>query len=289
MKIIYDGNLTCDGSQGGLRILYPEKDGFVEYTFVHSVVPEKNCDLWRMSVVNALDANGAFLHPLTKAHAEWEMAIRLENRPDFIGGYNHGDEIGRSPVFVLDGETVDPETLFRFREFSRLEISVDSTGYDPADPSEVLLKHHKKYCFNATGVHLEQEVLWLQDVTLDGRLRSYLAMMPPLKHDPKEPERAITDSFAFGNAPFQSIGKLPVESRETCSIQVKGEQSRFRFRMTAEGYEPCYPNGYFALLTDNGSHMNYHKMYIAFVGGDEENIPAGTKWRGVTHYSIDKN
>ena len=101
MKIIYDGNLTFDGSQGGLRILYP--DAFVEYTFVHSVVPEKNCDLWRMSVVNALDENGAFLHPLTKAHAEWEMAIRLRDRPDFIGGAAHGDEIGEAPICCMDG------------------------------------------------------------------------------------------------------------------------------------------------------------------------------------------
>ncbi len=287
MKIIYDRTLSCDCAVGGLRILYPAKDGFVEYTFVHSVVAEKNCDIWRMSVVNALDATFKFLHRLTKDHAEWEMALRLENRPDFIGGYNHGDEVGSSPVFLLDGAEIDPAELTEWREFSRLEIAVDSIGFDPACPEKPVLSHRKEYVYDADGVHLVQRVKWLADVVLDPKFKSFLAMMPPVKHVPKNPEMTLTDSFAFGTSPLQKIVKIPVEEKGVRSITVAGEESGYRFTMAAEGYAPLYPNSYLALLTDNGN-SNYHKMYIAFAGGNSDVVSAGTTWHSVTHYRIEK-
>ncbi len=288
MRICYDGTMTCDGSRGGLRILYPAPKGLIEYCFVHSVVPEKNCDTWRMSVVNALDENGAFLHRLTKGSAEWEMAIRLDSRPDFIGGFNHGDEIGKNPIFILDGEEVELCDLASWRAFSRLEIRVDSVGFDPAEPTKAVLNHCKKFVYDADGVHLEQEVLWLEDVVLDRKFKSFLAMMPPLKHDPQDADSRITDSFAMGGEAPQSITALPVEKKGVQTFTVAGRESAYRFTMSVEGYAPLYPNSYLALLTDNGKHMNYHKMYIAFAGGSKDAVPAGTKWHAVTHYQIEK-
>lgn len=286
MRVIYDCGVTCDCSCGGLRIQYPARDGFVEYTFVHSAVPEKNCDIWRMSVVSALDAKGDFLHPLTKGGAEWEMAIRLENRPDFIGGYNHGDEIGEVPVFRLDGEAITPEELSQWREFSTLEITVESTGFDPASPSVEVLKHHKSYVYDEDGVHLSQSVTWVKDAVLDRKFKSFLAMMPPLKHLPQNEGQIITDSFSFGGTTVP-ITKLPLENRETRRITVAGEESGFVYTMSVENYDPVYPNSYLGLLTDNGN-MNYNKMYIAFAGGNPDEIPAGTVWNAVTHYKIEK-
>lgn len=288
MKICYDETLSVDGGKGGFRILYPVCDGFVEYNFVHSVVPEKNCDIWRMSVVNALDGSGAFLHRLTKGSAEWEMAVRLSDRPDFIGGFNHGDEIGRQPSFSLDGKEVEPDELTAWREFSRFEITVDSTGFDPAQPSLAVLEHRKRILYNESGVHLEQEVLWLEDAILDGKFRSYLAMMPPLKHDPNDVDRRITDSYSMGGEKLQGIETLPVEKKGIQTFTVQGTESAYRFTMSVEGYSPLYPNSYLALLTDNGKHMNYHKMYIAFAGGAKDKVALGTKWHSVTHYSVEK-
>lgn len=286
MRLWYDTTLACDGGQGGLRISYPVKDGFVEYSFVHSVVPEKNCDIWRMSVVNALNGAGEFLHCLTKSSAEWEMALRLKGRPDFIGGFNHGDEIGQEPIFLLDGKEFEPEDLAEQREFSKLEISVSSTGFDPASPCEAVLFHQKKYVFDTDGVHLEQEVFWNKDVELCGRFKSYLAMMPPLKHDPKDEQARVTTSVGFGGATLQPITKLPVERENERCIAVSGDV--YRFTMEVSDYEPLYSNSYYALLTDNGNHRNYHKMYIAFAGGAEELILAGTRWHAKTHYRIEK-
>ena len=286
MRVIYDRALSCDVSQGGLLIQYPVKDGFVEYTFVHSVVPEKNCDIWRMSGVNALDENGDFLRVLTKSHAEWEMAVRLENRPDFIGGYNHGDEMGQTPVFILDGEKILPEDLTEWREFERLEISVDSIGFDPSDPSEAVLNHHKNYVYDAEGVHLTQTVEWTKSVVLDGKFKSFLAMMPPLKHEPKNEGNVLTDSFSFGGE-LLPIEKLPMEKRNAEQITVAGKESGYVFTMAVSDYAPLYPNSYLALLTDNGN-LNYNKMYVSFAGGNADEVPAGTKWKSSTHYRIEK-
>ena len=285
MKIRYDASLSHDGGKGGLRILYPVMDGYIEYTFLHSVAPEKNCDIWRMSIVNALDERGEFLYRLTKASAEWEMAIRLEGRPDFIGGFNHGDEIGCSPIFCLDGKSVAPEELSEPRDFSRLEVTVESTGFDPASPAVPVLSHKKEYLYGENGVDLRQEVIWQRDVTLATKMKSYLAMMPPLKYSPGDEAFSITDSFAFCDDRIQSITHLPIESEQTKGITVEGKE--YRFVMQASEYAPLYPNSYFSFLTDNGN-LNYNKMYISFAGGEADFISAGTRWTARTHYRIEK-
>ena len=287
MKVCYDESLRIEGGQGGLRILYPTATGSIEYTFLHSVQPERNCDVWRMGVVNALDEKGAFLHRLTKDGAEWEMAVRLADRPDFIGGFIHGDEIGTEPLIILDGQPAALCDLTGWREFSCMKIRAESRGFDPAEPARAVLTHRKQLVYDAEGVHLEQEVSWLENVTLDSKFKSFLAMMPPVKHDPENPANRITDSFAMGADAVRGIAALPVAGKNVQNFTVEGRESGYRFMMSVEDYAPRYPNSYLASLSDN-SNQNYHKMYIAFAGGEADEICAGTKWHAVTHYQITK-
>lgn len=286
LSVRYDPTLCCDESCGGLRILYPAHS--LEHLFVRSIVPQKNCDLWRLSVANAIGKQGQVLHPLTKERAEWEMAIRLLNRPDFIGGYNHGDEIGTPPTIRLDNVAVSLEELTKEHLFQTLEITVDSIGYDPAEPSVAILEHRKEYRFDAAGVHLTQTVHFLKDVRLDDQLKSYLAMMPPLKHRPDDEAKKITDSYFFNDDQPQPIQSLPQRAEKAQKITVFGKESGYRFSMEVSGYDPLYPNHHFAQLTDNGHNANYHKMYIAFADGAQSPIPQGTRWHTTTHYSIEK-
>ena len=286
IRLRYDPSLSYDSGQGGLRIRYAVKGGIIEYSFVHSVAAEKNCDVWRMSIVNALDEKGEFLHPLTKKNAEWEMAIRLKGRPDFIGGFNHGDEVGELARLTVDGKQTEITSLSQWRDAHRVEITVDSIGFDPASPKDKVLSHRKEYVFDAEGVHLSQRVTWLTAVVLETKLRSYLAMMPPLKHDPQNAKDVLTDSFAFGSDPISPITSLPQEARDTKRICVQGKKG-YAFTMSVENYAPLYPNSYLALLTDNGN-CNYHKMYVSFGGGREDEIFAGTVWVSETHYQIEK-
>ena len=287
LQITYDPAMDQEGAREGLRIRYPVKEGMVEYTFVHSVVPETNCDIWRLSVVNALDGQGNFLFALTKEHAEWEMAIRLAGRPDFIGGYAHGDEIGEAPSFWLDGVPVRPEELQNAR-CEEFKVRVFSVGYDPSQREQAVLRHQKTYWFREAGVELEQEVEWIRDVRMDAHCNSYLSMMPPVKHDPAQESRIMTDSWAWDEEPQTPILQREMEREQAGKITVTGRESRWRFTMEGADYEPRYPGSFRGLITDNQPGSNYHKMYLFFVGGMEAVVPAGKRWHARTRYRIDQ-
>ena len=287
LKVIYDPELHYDGGRGGLRVFCPDGERWINYNFVHSVVPERNADIWRMSVVNACDEKGQALYQLTNDSAEWEMAIRLAGRPDFIGGFNHGDEVYDEIRLYLDGERTAPESLTEERVCGHMRLVVRSTGFDPSAPDRAVLRHVKDFLVDDQGVHLQQEVNWLNEEQLDTRFYSYLAMMPPLKHGKDDPDRILTDSYAFGDGMLAPVARLPVEKEDTRAITVRGGEGSFAFKMSAEDYSPRYVNSYFAFLTDNGG-VNYNKMYIVFAGGSGEVIPAGTVWRAKTHYSVKK-
>ncbi len=284
--VVYDPAMAYDGGRGGLRIDIPGENGIVNYNFVHTVVEEKNTDIWRLSVANQVDQEGNILRQLTKDRAEWDMAIRLADRPDFIGGYNHGDERGTALSLQIDGREIAPEALTERTAFSELKIKVCSVGYDPKSQSDAVLEHEKDFYFTQEGVLLHQQIRWLTDCSLDLRLKSYLAMMPPLKHDPEDPEKIITDTFYTDKNPASSIEKLPFLPGKASKICVFGSKSRVSFSMEAEHYAPLYRNSYQAILTDNGG-CNYNKMYIAFAGGAPEQVTAGTVWKATTRYKIE--
>lgn len=122
---------------------------------------------------------------------------------------------------------------------------------------------------------------------MDMKFKSFLAMMPPLKCEVDHPEKSVTDTFYTDHSEEKAIETLPVALGKTRRVCVKGSESRLRFTMEAEGYEPLYQNSYQGLLSDNGASHNYHKMYIAFAGGTEETVTKGTVWKATTRYQID--
>lgn len=285
--VVYDPAMNYDGGRGGLRIYHPQEKGVINYNLVHTVVEEKNADIWRMTVANEVDRQGNILRQLTKNGAEWEMAVRLRERPDFIGGYAHGDERGTALKLTVDGKDFAPEALTEPVTFQELKLHVSSIGYDPKAQSHAVFEHDKCFCFTENPVDLRQEIRWLEDCPLDLKFKSFLAMMPPLKHEIEHPEKAVTDTFYTDQIPKKAIESLPVSLGETHRFCVSGTDSRLRFTMEAEGYEPRYQNSYQGLLSDNGHNRNYHKMYIAFAGASEETVTKGTVWTSTTRYQID--
>ena len=286
-KVTFDPNLAYDDGKGGLRILIPSAEGYINYNFVHSVVPERQCDMWRLSVTNALDTEENHIVQLTKEYAEWEMAIRLDDRPDFIGGFNHGDEVFDQLTLSLDGNPFAPEELTTAHEFDRMEITVTSTGFDPSHPETAVLRHRKHYIFAKDGITLHQTVRWLGDYSLSKTCGSYLAMMPPVKFA-GDPTQTITDSYQFSATTPTPIEAFPIECSDTREITVSGRESGYRFTMRVEDYQPLYPNSYYALLTDNGGG-NYNKMYFIFAGKSDDSVHTDTLWQSTTHYSIQKS
>ena len=112
----YVRGATEDAGIEGLRLYLPIEKGYVNYNIVHSVSEGRQCDTWRMSVVYLCDEKLCRIRPGTRAGAEWEMALKLTGRPDFIGGFAHGDEVFYKTEVTVDGQKRELESLFKLSE-----------------------------------------------------------------------------------------------------------------------------------------------------------------------------
>jgi len=111
------GNLEDSGTEA-LRIFLPAARGYILHCFIHSVREDYGCDVWRLGPAYHVADDFADAALLTTPRAEWEMAIRLKERPDFIGGVIHGDERMTRVVFRLDGRETVPAALRERTEYS---------------------------------------------------------------------------------------------------------------------------------------------------------------------------
>ena len=266
----YDPSIDFEKAVGGLRIFIPATRGYVNYNFVHSVAEDRNCDMWRLGKAYAFDDNFENEYELTPKGAEWDMALRLSGRPDFIGGYAHGDEIFTSLSVAVDGAEVDIEALGSLTPFGALIINFESKGFDPSEPTTQALTHFKEYVINEEGVTLNQRVEWLNDYTLGS---SFMAMMPPLK--------TLTDSF------YTNVDPTPKEAisnygavRGATEAVVYGPD--LRFSMSIPKY-PSLTGGDQFSMTDNKGRP-YNKMYFRICNG--ASVTKGDVWETTTKYVI---
>lgn len=270
---LYDSSVDFENATGGLRFYIPADSGYVNYNLVHSVYADRNCDTWRLSMAYGLDNNLENEYPLTPHGAEWDMALKISGRADFIGGYNHGDEVYTVVSMKIDGKSTDMQCLEAITPFNEIIVTVESQGFDPNDSVTEALKHYKEYTINENGVTLKQRVEWLNDYTVAA---SYMAMMPPLK--------SLTDSF-YTNV--DRTTRVPNEHykeeyQNVTEAVVYGSHSGVSFSMSAPQY-PSLPGGGRFFLSDNIKGL-YNKMYFAICDGAE--VHRGDVWESVTQYSI---
>ncbi len=286
--VSYDANMNYESGTEGLAIYLTTERGCINYNFVHTVNEDRNVDMWRLSVTNLCDKEGNFIKRITKSGAEWEMAIRLSGRPDFIGGYAHGDEKFTSFVITIDGMVIDDITMLNHKEFSSMSIIVCSEGYDPNDGITKALEHKKGYNITKDGITLHQRIRWCNDYTLDSRLGSYLAMMPPMKHSQADPTDIITDSYytdVNGNPLNFEMNGYSLKQQDVNTLCVFGEDSGLSFTMSKSNYSPECNNGRMMIITDNGEKNNYNKMYFVFAQNDD--VSSGEVWNATTTYQIE--
>lgn len=264
------GKLEDSGTEA-LRVFLPAARGYILHYLVHSVKEDNGCDLWRLGPAYHVADDFTDEVLLTTPRAEWEMAIRLKERPDFIGGVIHGDERMTRVAFRLDGREIVPAALQVRTAFSALEVEVDSTGFDPIAPRTEVLLHHKTLTFTAEGVTVRQRVEWLGDYALGS---SYMAMMPPRKE---------WTSFYKTD----TVTALNPITEERISATEKAEElylcgDTYGFSMRVPRYlSGAEGNRY--LITDNGGG-SYHKMYFVLAHGGAAR--AGDVWETETRYRI---
>ena len=268
----YDSSISFEHSIGGLRIYVPTYEGYINYNIVHTQKESDYKDIWRIGQAYALDDNLQNSYAITPAGAEWDMALMLSGRPDFIGGCAHGDEIYTSLSMFLDGNQVEITSVKDLTAFEEIVIIESSFGYDPSDHTTQVLKHYKEYIINENGITLNQKVEWLNDYTLGS---SYMAMMPPLK--------TLTDTF-YTDVDYTLIstnGNYGSVLGAKKAV-VYGTASNLKFTMSIPKY-PSLTGGDRFLLTDNSGGA-YNKMYFVICNG--ASVSAGDIWETTTCYNI---
>ena len=268
---IYDDDFSEESSKGAIRVYIPTALGYINYNVAHAVHEERVADVWRTSFAYACDDNFENAYALNPS-AEWDMALRILGRDDFIGGELHGDEVAFGMNVFIDEKETKLSSLTTLTEFKTLTITVDSVGYDPSDHITSALLHNKEYIFTSEGLSLLQRVEWLCDYKLDS---CYMAMMPPLK---KYTDRYFTD--------------VDKEIREITSPDffVSGCKSATLFGEGGISYTMSVPK-YHTLsddvclnICDNGGRP-YNKMYfpVCYKRGE---VFRGDVWETLTKYRI---
>ena len=266
----FDRSMDFEYGSGGLRIFIPTVKGYVNYNLVHSVCERKNCNIWRLGMAFAFDDKFEKRFDLTPENAEWDMALRLFGRSDFIGGSVHGDETLVGISAQIDGKEVDIESLSELTVFEEMVIKVESVGYDPDDSVTESVKHFKEYVINKEGITLNQRVEWLHGYTLG---QSYMAMMPPVK---ALTDRFYTDTDPTPKATADNYGYAPGASAAT----VYGPDVSFSMSVTKY---PTLTGGDRFLMTDNNGKA-YNKIY--FILCKDAEVSEGDLWETATKYSI---
>ena len=270
---LYSKEKADDGGIESLKVFLPSGEGYINHNIVHSRAEASKCDTWRLSTVYFCDEAFDRVKPLTRSGAEWEMALKLDGRPDFVGGYAHGDEVFQSINVKVDGCEVALDSLTIPTPFEDLSFEVFSTGYDPIDSATEVLLHYKKITFEGLSVKVEQRVEWLGDYALG---RSYMAMMPPLKD--------VTDHYYTDKDPDKKPIKLAedVSGSGSDSVCLCGE-SGFTCEMKVPKYLADKETGNSFLVTDNGGVPSNKMYFVVHHGGS---VNKGDVWETVTEYSI---
>ena len=117
---VFDNSSTIDFATECFKIFLPMEFGFVNFNIVHSLRREIVSDVWRLGMAYAYDDALEKNCLLTRFNAEWDMAIHLFGRDDFIGGSNHGDEVYYSASLFIDGVRRDIRRITELTEFENL-------------------------------------------------------------------------------------------------------------------------------------------------------------------------
>jgi len=171
----------------------------------------------------------------------------------------------------MNGKISNFQQVASLRRYTMTEGKECGLEFDPAAPTEQVLRHYKRFVIHSEQIRVEQRVEWLTDVPL---AQSYMAMMPPLK--------LVTDRYRIGEEEFVPIVCRSLsESGRFDTISLCGNMG-LTFTMTVLQY--LSRNGEnTCIITDNGGDQ-YHKMY--FVLKHDGQASRGDIWETVTQYSI---
>lgn len=252
-----------------LEIFIPTFDGYVRYRFVHSVLNDKNSNIWRVHDAYACNDSLTENFALTTS-GEWELAILLPDRKDFSGGLIHGNEVLTNIMFKVNNEVVSLSELAGLTSFNTLEIIQGSDLFDNNDGVTKICTHGSLHKFSNKGLEIEQSINWIYSGAITA---AYLAMFPVAK--------SVSDTL-YTDKNFLPILLNTNRYSETGieSINIYKNSANVNSKFAIEKYPKL---GYF-LVSDNGDNP-YNKCYYAIDTTD--GVENSTLWKSKTIYNID--
>ena len=189
--------------QEQLSVFLPAKSGYVKYAFIRCESNSKNANSWRIDQAIACDDELVNRYSLTTS-GEWEMALHVQDAPDFTGGIAHGDEVFTSFDVIVDGQHISDITSLQGLEFTNCVIKETSLLYNPIDGATLETReqftpigtHGRVYRITADGIRLMQEVTFDTDITL---VQSYMTMLPMIRGNDAVSAEQITDHYFANN------------------------------------------------------------------------------------------
>lgn len=273
-----------------LQVYIPCQVGYCEVEFRHSASDEANYDVWRIDSMTAVDDQLIKRYSITNT-GEFEAAIRLQDRDDFSGGSNHGDEIVTSVSCYIDDTSVQISALSELTAFSEMRIVRRSTLYDPTDHNTPIADHTVEYVFDLEGVTVDQSVKWLVSETCH---TSYLAMFPVLRTTKDSAGNKVVVSEYYeddasqetysiieaGKSEYPQTWKQGVK-KITLSSRSLGLETTLEMlectQVPGAGYSQCSPAS------------QYNKLYFSITGfgsGADYQVTEGEAWETVTRYRV---
>ena len=271
-----------------IDIFIPTTVGFVRYRFAHVVDSDINADSWRIIGAFACDEklNDRFQ---IVTNGEWEMAIQIEGRPDFIGGSLHGDEVVNAVHFFVDGVKKSLEDLSEITGFETLRIVEDTQMYDPNDNVTKVATHGKEYTFTANGLVLKQSVNW---ETSQRIATSYMTMLPIFRGNDNYSTLQITDRY-YCDADFveydvsvPGTGAAFSWKKDVRSATIYSDKSGVCASVEIVKTPNTTGGDWFQVSGSN----QYNKLYFTCAGRDGTHVTeVGERWNTETRYHITVN
>ena len=271
-----------------IDIYIPTVLGYVKYRFGHVFDSDINADNWRIVGAFACDENLNDRFQIAST-GEWEMAIKIEGRPDFIGGNLHGDEVVNSVQFFIDGAKKALADLIELTEFKTLRIVEDTQMYDPNDNATKVATHGKEYTFTADGLTLKQSVNWQtrQNITT-----SYMTMLPIFRGNDNYSVLQISDrvytDVDFVEYDVSVPGNYPgfAWKKDVRSVTIYSDKSGVCASVEIVKTPDTIGGGWFQV----SSAAQYNKLYFTCAGYRENHVTqVGERWNTETKYRIDVN
>jgi hypothetical protein len=251
IKVIYNSSASFQSTES-VDVYVPQKVGFCHYSFGHCVDVGKNCDCWRVVIAYAVDEHLVKRYDLTH-QGEWECALKLQGRPDFAGGYTHGDEvIVGSPSFFIDGKQVSLSDISSITECEEFRVVTKTSMYDPNDGTTLIAYHGCEHLFSKNGLRLRQDILWQGNFSLR---ECYLAM--------NLVKKAVSTTY-YTDADFD-VNTIPnplnieIDNARFVAM-IDDTNGVFNEFYIGKNYPEIDSDSGKLLLTDNGGN-NYNKGY----------------------------